>query len=139
LLEVNLQKIKFRANFKICQFKFGYQNLALLYAVKFWSQNAIIKKENLTGEKMKAIVTVVGKDRVGIVAGVSAKLSELGLNIDDISQTILSDFFTMMAVVSSDENKDFTALRAELDKLGESLKVKINIQSSAIFDAMHKI
>ena len=48
---------------------------------------------------MKAIVTVVGKDRVGIVAGVSAKLSELGLNIDDISQTILSDFFTMMAVV----------------------------------------
>jgi len=139
LLEVNLQKIKFRANFKICQFKFGYQNLALLDAVKFWSQNAIIKKENLTGEKMKAIVTVVGKDRVGIVAGVSAKLSELGLNIDDISQTILSDFFTMMAVVSSDENKDFTALRAELDKLGESLKVKINIQSSAIFDAMHKI
>ena len=105
---------------------------------KFCSQNAIIK-ENLTGEKMKAIVTVVGKDRVGIVAGVSAKLSELGLNIDDISQTILSDFFTMMAVVSSDENKDFTALRAELDKLGESLKVKINIQSSAIFDAMHKI
>ncbi|WP_262366999.1 ACT domain-containing protein [Campylobacter concisus] len=139
MLEVNLQKIKFRANFKICQFKFGYQNLALLDAVKFWSQNAIIKKENLTGEKMKAIVTVVGKDRVGIVAGVSAKLSELGLNIDDISQTILSDFFTMMAVVSSDENKDFTALRAELDKLGESLKVKINIQSSAIFDAMHKI
>ncbi|WP_460179266.1 ACT domain-containing protein [Campylobacter concisus] len=140
MLEVNLQKIKFRANFKICQFKFGYQNLTLLDAeLKFWSQNAIIKKENLTGEKMKAIVTVVGKDRVGIVAGVSAKLSELGLNIDDISQTILSDFFTMMAVVSSDENKDFTALRAELDKLGESLKVKINIQSSAIFDAMHKI
>ena len=64
---------------------------------------------------MKAIVTVVGKDRVGIVAGVSAKLSELGLNIDDISQTILDEFFTMMAVVSSEENKDFTALRAELN------------------------
>ncbi len=45
----------------------------------------------------------------------------------------------MMAVVSSDENKDFTALRAELNELGESLKVKINIQSSAIFDAMHTI
>ena len=88
---------------------------------------------------MKAIVTVVGKDRVGIVAGVSAKLSELGLNIDDISQTILDEFFTMMAVVSSDANKDFTALRAELNELGESLKVKINIQSSAIFDAMHTI
>lgn len=97
------------------------------------------KNLNLTGENMKAIVTVVGKDRVGIVAGVSAKLSELGLNIDDISQTILDEFFTMMAVVSSDENKDFTALRAELNELGESLKVKINIQSSAIFDAMHTI
>jgi ACT domain-containing protein len=45
----------------------------------------------------------------------------------------------MMAVVSSEENKDFTALRAELNELGESLKVKINIQSSAIFDAMHTI
>jgi len=70
---------------------------------------------------MKAIVTVVGKDKVGIVAGVSAKL------------------FTMMAVVSSDEKQDFTVLREELNKLGESLKVKINIQSSAIFDAMHTI
>lgn len=88
---------------------------------------------------MKAIVTVVGKDKVGIVAGVSAKLSELGLNIDDISQTILDEFFTMMAVVSSDEKQDFTVLREELNKLGESLKVKINIQSSAIFDAMHTI
>ena len=88
---------------------------------------------------MKAIVTVVGKDKVGIVAGVSAKLSELGLNIDDISQTILDEFFTMMAVVSSNENKDFTVLKEELNKLGESLKVKINIQSSAIFDAMHTI
>ena len=88
---------------------------------------------------MKAIVTVVGKDRVGIVAGVSAKLSELGLNIDDISQTILDEFFTMMAVVSSEENKDFTALRAELNELGESLKVKINIQSSDICDTMHTI
>ena len=140
MLEVNLQKIKFRANFKICSFKVGYQNLALLDAwLKFWSQNALQIKNLLTGEKMKAIVTVVGKDRVGIVAGVSAKLSELGLNIDDISQTILDEFFTMMAVVSSDENKDFTALRAELNELGESLKVKINIQSSAIFDAMHTI
>lgn len=54
---------------------------------------------------MKAIITVVGKDKAGIVAGVSAKIAEFGLNIDDISQTVLDDFFTMMAVVSSDENK----------------------------------
>ena len=84
---------------------------------------------------MKAIVTVIGKDKVGIVAGVSAKLAQLGLNIDDISQTVLDEFFTMMAVVSSEEKQDFTAL----NELGEKLKVKINIQSSAIFDAMHNI
>ena len=88
---------------------------------------------------MKAIVTVIGKDKVGIVAGVSVKLAQLGLNIDDISQTVLDEFFTMMAVVSSEEKQDFTALREELNELGEKLKVKINIQSSAIFDAMHNI
>ncbi len=87
---------------------------------------------------MKAIVTVVGKDSKGIVAGVAGKIADLGLNIDDISQTVLDEFFTMMAVVSSDEKKDFTALRSELEAYGESLQVKINIQSAAIFDAMHK-
>ncbi|CQR24190.1 ACT domain-containing protein [Streptococcus varani] len=88
---------------------------------------------------MKAIVTVVGKDSKGIVAGVAGKIAELGLNIDDISQTVLDEFFTMMAVVSSDEKKDFTALRSELEAYGESLNVKINIQSAAIFDAMHNL
>ena len=88
---------------------------------------------------MKAIVTVVGKDSKGIVAGVAGKIAELGLNIDDISQTVLDEFFTMMAVVSSDEKKDFTALRSELEAYGESLQVKINIQSAAIYDAMHNL
>ncbi|MCK4026547.1 ACT domain-containing protein [Streptococcus iners] len=88
---------------------------------------------------MKAIVTVVGKDKSGIVAGVATKIAELGLNIDDISQTVLDEYFTMMAVVSSDEKKDFTQLRAELDDFGQSLNVKINIQSAAIFDAMHNL
>ena len=88
---------------------------------------------------MKAIITVVGKDKAGIVAGVSAKIAEFGLNIDDITQTILDEFFTMMAVVSSEDKKDFTHLRAELEAFGESLNVKINIQSAAIFDAMHNL
>ncbi|MGT2800396.1 ACT domain-containing protein [Streptococcus marmotae] len=88
---------------------------------------------------MKAIITVVGKDRTGIVAGVSAKIAELGLNIDDISQTVLDEFFTMMAVVSSDDKKDFAVLRQEFDAFGESLNVKINIQSAAIFEAMYNI
>lgn len=88
---------------------------------------------------MKAIITVVGKDRTGIVAGVSAKIAELGLNIDDISQTVLDEFFTMMAVVSSAEKKDFAALRSEFEAFGQELNVKINIQSAAIFDAMYNI
>lgn len=88
---------------------------------------------------MKAIITVVGKDKSGIVAGVSSKLSDLGLNIDDINQTILDDFFTMMMVVSSDHKEDFSLLRQQLEVLGNHLKVKINIQSAAIFDAMHNL
>ena len=88
---------------------------------------------------MKAIITVVGKDRTGIVAGVSSKIAELGLNIDDISQTVLDEFFTMMAVVSSDEKKDIAALSNEFETFGETLHVKINIQSAAIFDAMYNI
>lgn len=88
---------------------------------------------------MKAIVTVVGKDSKGIVAGVAGKLADLGLNIDDISQTVLDQYFTMMAVVSSEESLDFSALRQELREFGETLQVNINIQSAAIFDAMHTI
>lgn len=88
---------------------------------------------------MKAIITVVGKDKSGIVAGVSGKIAELGLNIDDISQTVLDEYFTMMAIVSSDEKQDFTYLRNEFEAFGQTLNVKINIQSAAIFEAMYNI
>lgn len=88
---------------------------------------------------MKAIVTVVGKDSKGIVAGVAGKLADLNLNIDDISQTVLDEYFTMMAVVSSDEKQDFTVLRSDLEEFGKTLNVTINIQSEAIFDAMHNL
>ena len=88
---------------------------------------------------MKAIITVVGKDKAGIVAGVATKIAEMGLNIDDISQTVLDEFFTMMAVVSSDEKQYFAALRSEFETFGQTLNVKINIQSAAIFDAMYNI
>ena len=88
---------------------------------------------------MKAIITVVGKDKTVIVAGVSTNIAELGLNIDDISQTVLDEYFTMMAVVSSDVKQDFTTLRNEFETFGQTLNVKINIQSAAIFDAMYNI
>lgn len=88
---------------------------------------------------MKAIVTVVGKDNTGIVAGVATKLADLAFNIDDISQTVLDGYFTMMAIVSSDQAVDFTAVRQDLEEFGQGLNVKINIQSAAIFDAMHNL
>lgn len=88
---------------------------------------------------MKAIITVVGKDKKGIVAGVSTKIAEFRLNIDDISQTVLDGFFTMMVVVSSDEEQDFTKLRSEFEEYGKTLNVKINIQSAAIFNAMYNV
>lgn len=88
---------------------------------------------------MKAIVTVVGKDNSGIVAGVAAKLAKLDFNIDDISQTVLDGYFTMMAIVSSEQTVDFTAVRQDLEVFGQELNVKINIQSAAIFDAMHNL
>jgi len=88
---------------------------------------------------MKAIITVVGKDKAGIVAGGGRKNSEAGVHIVDISQTVLDEFFTMMAVVSSDEKQDFAALRSEFEAFGQTLNVKINIQSAAIFDAMYNI
>lgn len=88
---------------------------------------------------MKAIITVVGQDKSGIVAGVSTKIAELNLNIDDISQTVLEDYFTMMMLVSSPEKQDFTHLRGELEAYGKESNLSINIQSSAIFDAMHNI
>jgi len=88
---------------------------------------------------VKADEISVVEDQKGIVAGVATKVAELGLNIDDISQTVLDEYFTMMAVVSSDEKKDFTQLRSELEEFGQSLHVKINIQSASIFDAMHNL
>jgi len=88
---------------------------------------------------MRAVLTVVGKDQVGIVANVSAKLAELNLNIVDISQTLMDDFFTMMMMLESDASLDFKKLQQELDQLGSSIGLKIRIQNEAIFDAMHKI
>ncbi len=89
---------------------------------------------------MKAIITVVGKDKSGIVAGVSGKIAELGLNIDDISQTVLDEYFTMMAVVSSDEKQDFTYLRNEFETFGQNFECENQIfRVQRFFDAMYNI
>lgn len=88
---------------------------------------------------MKAVLTVIGKDKVGIIAGVSQKLAELEINILDVSQTIMEDYFTMMMLLNTDANQDFDDVREELHQIGRTLGVKISIQNQEIFDTMHKL
>lgn len=90
--------------------------------------------------KSRAILTVLGQDRVGIVAGVSRVLAENSVNIEDISQTIMQDFFTMIMLVTVDEDKvSFTELQDALNKIGDELGVKITVQKEDIFRFMHRI
>lgn len=89
---------------------------------------------------MKAIVTVVGKDQVGIIAGVCNTLSALNVNVLDISQTILQGYFTMMMVVDLTAcEKPFEDLSAALDGFGKERDLSIRIQREDIFEAMHQI
>ena len=88
---------------------------------------------------MRAILTVIGKDKVGIIAKVSQTLADLNLNIVDVTQTILDDYFTMMMVLESQEKVDFKTIREQLDQIAEQLGVDIRIQNAEIFDAMHKL
>ena len=89
---------------------------------------------------MKAIVTVIGKDRVGIIAAVCALLSEKNVNVLDISQTILQDYFTMIMLVdASQANVPFAQLKEELAAAGLERNLDIRIQREDIFNAMHRL
>ena len=89
---------------------------------------------------MNAIITVVGKDKVGIIAGVCVALEKINVNILDISQTVLQNMFTMnMLVDIKNANVDYAKIVEALDKEGERFGVSIRIQKEEIFDAMHKI
>jgi ACT domain-containing protein len=89
---------------------------------------------------MRAIVTVIGKDRVGIIAGVSAILADNNINILDITQTIMQDIFTMIMLVEiSQMGIDFNALSEKLSVKGTDLGVTIRIQHEDIFNSMHRI
>lgn len=88
----------------------------------------------------KAIITVVGKDTVGIIARVCSYLAENGVNVLDISQTIVSGYFNMMMIVDmSSAKKHFSDVSAEMDKLGEDIGVSIKCQREDIFEKMHRI
>ena len=88
---------------------------------------------------MKAILTVVGKDKVGIIAGVSQKLAELNINILDVSQTIMEDYFTMMMMLQMQPEADLEAIKQALSQVENTLSVKISIQNEEIFNAKHKL
>ena len=88
---------------------------------------------------MKAIVTVIGKDKVGIIAKVSSLLSDLRVNVEDISQTIMQEYFVMMMMVNVSEASEISVISTQLDELGKQIGVSIRIQHEDIFNAMHRI
>ena len=89
---------------------------------------------------MRGIITVLGKDRVGIIAAVSNILMEANINILDITQTTLQDIFTMIMLVDlTNPNITFDSLSKKLNDKGEEMGLSIRIQREDIFNAMHKI
>ena len=88
----------------------------------------------------KTIITVVGKDTVGIISKVCTYLADNGVNILDISQTIVSGYFNMMMITDiSCATKSFAAISDEMEKLGEEIGVVIKCQREEIFEKMHRI
>lgn len=88
----------------------------------------------------KTIITVVGKDGVGIIAKICTYLAENDINIEDISQTITGGFFNMMMITDMNKTtKQFAVISEELSKIGEEIGVIIKCQKEEIFDSMHRI
>ncbi len=89
---------------------------------------------------MRAVITVIGKDRKGIIAGVSTELASAGINILDISQTTLQEYFAMIMLVDMTDARDaFHQIQEKLNAKGTELGMEIRIQREDIFNAMHQI
>lgn len=89
---------------------------------------------------MRAVITVIGKDTKGIIAAVSGYLAGADINILDISQTIMQEYFTMVMLVDLKDSKDdFKKVAENLDAVGEKLSVNVRIQHEDIFNSMHRI
>ena len=89
---------------------------------------------------MRSIITVVGVDKVGIIAGVCNLLADRNINVLDINQSILDDFFNMIMIVDIENaNVDFNTITNDLNTLADKLNVKIQIQHESIFRSMHRI
>ena len=88
----------------------------------------------------KCVITVVGKDTVGMIAKVCTYLAETTINILDISQTIVSGYFNMMMIVDvANSTKSYNEVVSDLEKLGEGIGVSVKCQREEIFDMMHRI
>lgn len=88
----------------------------------------------------RTIITVVGRDTVGIIARVCTYLAENGINILDISQTIVQGYFNMMMIVDvTGLKKDFTVVCDEMEQLGQEIGVNIRCQREEIFEKMHRL
>ena len=89
---------------------------------------------------MRAVITVIGKDTVGILAKVSTICSDYYANIIDVTQTVMQDLFAMIMLVETDRmNTDFTAFTQEMKELGTSQSLSIHVMHEDIFNSMHKI
>lgn len=89
---------------------------------------------------MKAILTIIGKDKVGIISTVSTLLANKNVNILDINQTVMRDYFTMIMLVDLEEmTSEFSDLQNELTKKGSEIQMDIKIQREDIFDKMYEI
>ena len=89
---------------------------------------------------MKAVVTMVGRDKVGIIAMASGECAKFGVNILDISQTVMREYFSMIMLVELDGLKtDFAAFAEEFRKIGEAVGVDIRVMHEDIFNSMHRI
>ena len=89
---------------------------------------------------MKAVITVIGKDSIGIISLVSGKCSEYGVNILDITQSVMQDYFAMIMLVdTSAANVDFATLSAELARTGSERGLEIRVMHEDIFKSMHHV
>lgn len=89
---------------------------------------------------MKGIITIIGKDKVGIIAGISALLSDNNVNILDINQTVMREYFTMIMLVDLDNMKtEFSNLQKQLDNKAEESEMSIKIQREDIFNKIYEI
>ena len=94
----------------------------------------------MTPNSQNAVITVVGRDRVGIIAAVAGLLADVQVNINDISQTILQDIFTMIMLVDiRSMTVGILELGERLEQLGETIGISIRVQHADIFDTMHRI